>query len=662
MPTYAETIDVGELARAVGRGWRVFALVAAAGTLAALAVIKFAPPKYSASTTLVVHTGNSSTGSLLSRLGGAGGAAGIATDLFSGQLSGPIETELAILSSRAVVGPVVDSLLLQARVKSPRGVPANRIFSSLSLPGSFKARTYTFSRSGPSQFRFAAPGDTGTVAVGSPAKVAGGTMVLRTDSLPQEFEIVMQDREDAITRVLKYLAAEKGGGEIARVTYKGDDSVSAATVPNAIVAGYLARRRTTDRGVNQRRYEFLLAKSDSAAAALSVAEDRLRRQQEASGILDATVNGRIELEREGQLRTSLTELEVESGALSQLIAAVNAGTTTPRQLAAFPEFFKSPAINQLLTELAQIETDRYKLLDTRTEQDPEVMALTQSAKNIESQLTALARSYQSSLTRQHADLQQALDSLNHMIAALPAAAESGERLKGDVLRLGTIYGAIQAQLVEGRLAAITEGGDVRPLDTATPPKKPSFPEPISTMAIGVGGGLFFGAILAAMVGMLGRWVQDPREIERSTGVAAMRLDGGAPLLLGGVSSQTVLVVPVDTRALAQPVARSLAQTALSRSMTATVLDLSGPSNGVDVNSTIARLEQEYGMVVVQLPGLVSESTIAALRANRPVVLVAPSKRIDRASLRGAVDMLRRLEIQCAGVVLSGPERDGILRA
>src|SRR5581483_10313307 len=122
----------------------------------------------------------------------------------------------------------------------------------------------------------------------------------------------------------------------ARIAYRGDDSLTAAAVPNALVAIYLARRATTDRGVNQRNVEFLTAKADSAAAQLAAAERSLRQQQEQSGVIDPEVVGKIELERASQIRTNLTDLQLEDGAIKQLIARVSDGSIKPRELAAYP--------------------------------------------------------------------------------------------------------------------------------------------------------------------------------------------------------------------------------------------------------------------------------------------------------------------------------------
>jgi hypothetical protein len=100
------------------------------------------------------------------------------------------------------------------------------------------------------------------------------------------------------------------------------------------------------------------------------------------------------------------------------------------------------------------------------------------------------------------------------------------------------------------------------------------------------------------------------------------------------------------------------QTAALRSITATVLDLSAGSVP-DVHGTIERLENENGLVVVKLPTITSDTAAAAIGENRPVLLVAPERRVARAELVDAVQMLKRLEVPCAGVVFHGNGRNGV---
>jgi Mrp family chromosome partitioning ATPase len=81
---------------------------------------------------------------------------------------------------------------------------------------------------------------------------------------------------------------------------------------------------------------------------------------------------------------------------------------------------------------------------------------------------------------------------------------------------------------------------------------------------------------------------------------------------------------------------------------------------VDVDATIRRLEDENGLVVVKLPTITSDTAAAAIRENRAVLLVAPERRVARTQLVDAVQMLRRLDVPCAGVVLHGNGRNGVV--
>jgi hypothetical protein len=160
------------------------------------------------------------------------------------------------------------------------------------------------------------------------------------------------------------------------------------------------------------------------------------------------------------------------------------------------------------------------------------------------------------------------------------------------------------------------------------------------------------------------------EVERLTGISAQRYAHDAPLMVGGgMSPRTVLVVPLDGRAQARIVAERLARTASARSLPVSVLDLSenGSGNGkahisgAEMARQIDQLELQQGMLVVQLPALSSDTTVAALRETRPVVLVAAPGPVDRSRLTAAVDTLRRMEIPVAGIVLGEATERGRLR-
>lgn len=645
---HSDTIELGHVARTIANGWRAIVGFTLLGIVAAAGTIAFAPRKFTGEATIILKaTGGASSSSPLSQLPGLG-------DITAGLLGGKssLETEIEILSSGAVVGKVIDSLRLQARVVADQPLPAMDVLSEVNAPGAFKRRRYHFERKpGSEGYAVTGPGVNGQMQPGTPLRLPEGQLTFAARApLPEEFDLQLRDREDALKWVSKHIKVDKEKGDVASVTYRGDDSVTSARVPNALLDIYLTRRRTTDRGINQRRVEFLTAKNDSMELALARAGQSLRRQQEASGVLDPEATVKVELESGAAMRSRLTDIQVEQGALRHLLDQVKANTLDARELAAYPRFLGSPVINNLVAQLTDLENRRTMLLVQHQEGDRDVVALDKTAASVKSQLVPYAETYADALARQRADLEASIARINDRLARLPAAAESSLRLQRDVLDLSKMSAVLQAQIVEAKIAAIGEGGDVRPLDLAMVPKKPSFPEPVLTASIGTFGGLICGLFAALLVGSVGRWVRDPLEVERTTGIPTLQFDPAVPLLVTSGSFRTIVVAPVEAGIPVTPVVSRLAQTATSRALSVAVLDLSGPAS--DINASIQRLEVDHDVVIIQLSSLVSDSAAAALQHTRPVLLVTPASRVDRRQLVGAVQMLKRLEVPVVGIVMS----------
>ena len=659
----SDTVDVADVARTVRRQWRAVIICFTGGLLLAGAVLLFAPRRFDGKASVFARPGNAGGGSSISGrmtgglgelLGGLGGLG----------LSGSIETELQLLRSRTLAGLVVDSLELQFRVREPARVAPSALIADSDLPGAFQPRTYQFERSGNGSFVTEYEGRRFELVPGTPGQLDIGTVTLHSGNLPQHFTAKIYDREEAIDRFTKRLTATKAGGEMANVRFRGDDSLTAAAATNSLIKFYLDRRKTVDRGTNERRVEYVSAQLDSTAVQLALAESNLRKYQEQSGILDAEVMGQVELEALAEMRLAYTQLQIDEAAIRQLLAQAENGSITSRDLAAYPSFTGGSPVTPLAQQLSDLEGQRIRLLERRTERDPEVRALDSTSSVIAANILSMARSYASSVTRQRQQMQSRVDSIQGSLLALPAAAETGGRLQRDVKRLTAIYTALEAQLVEARLGAIGEGGEVRQVDVAMPQRKPAFPKPWLTMSLGGAGGLLAGLVAALMLGWFGRWFRDPMEIERAIGISAQRIDPTAPLLVSGAAgARSVLVVPLDARARAEvgTVAQRLMRTAQHRAVQAAVLDMSGAQvdgNGKlalesgQIGATIDKVEHDNTVTIVQLPELSSDVTLAALRENRPVVLVAPPGPVDRARLAHAVDTLRRLQVPIAGVVLS----------
>jgi len=686
-----DTVEIREIAAALRHGVRWIAGGVLLGALIAAALTAVARPRYEGTATILLR-GESGAGMPSLSLGGAlGGAAGALS-------SSVFDTEMQILTSRTVVGAVVDSLALQAQVIEPRTTAPQELFSSIRSGADLEPGPYTFTRDG-GRFRVSGPGVDGHATPGVPFAVRGGEVTLRTGKLPDSFQVELLDRDAAIDAVYEDLGAQKAGGEVARLSFSAYSPVTAAAVPNGMIAHYLGRRRTIDRGVNQHRYEFLQAHADSIGKALAAAEQRLRTTQEATGVIDPAQVGDKGFAEAVRLQGTLADLEVESGALESMLSERR---LSPRELAAYPSMLRNSAINSILDELLKLEVRRAELLERRTEQDEEVIAVNRQIRQFEGELVGLSRAYLSGLRKQQGEVQTEIGRYRSVLAAIPAQSQEHYRAQRDMKRLSETHLALQTQMVQARLAAMGEGGEVRSIDTAPTPKHPYYPRPLLNVAGGALGGLFFGVALTLATALVRRRVRLPWEAEVAAGAPASLLAPHAPLLLGGGgASGAVLVTPVGDGAAAHEVAARLAATAVLQGRRVALADVAGNGTGeavgarrgalvlagagaggtalapvqtedeVDgytvcrvageaaaplrVRDALRELEAQFDLVVAVLPGVEAPATVALLAEERSVVLVARAGSVGREALASAAAYFRRMGMEVAGVVLT-PDR------
>jgi uncharacterized protein involved in exopolysaccharide biosynthesis len=371
-----------------------------------------------------------------------------------------------------VLGTAVDSLRLEVVPRSPDRVPPYAVVDSLRFTTRFKPEKVSL--------------------------VAGANIFPQGKIWAKEkADVKLFDREDAIDELASRLTVRKTGGNAVEITYRGRDSLSAATVPNLLADVYMLRRKTVDRGLNQRRLEFLDAKADSVRIDLRRSADVAAAAAEANGSgASADIAGKALADELGALEAKMSELRAGQGALDSLINAVQAKHLDPRNLAGFPDLLRSPALNDLIAEIAKAETDRTMLLATRPETAPQVIALARARDSLAGQLLPIATAYRQSMVRQQTSMQHDLDQLRAQLRRLPQAAAAVAKEQAEVTRLAAMNAGMGAQVLTARLAALAEGGDVRVIDAAVAPRRVTFPRPLITVAVCIAAGIMAGFFIA----------------------------------------------------------------------------------------------------------------------------------------------------------------------
>jgi uncharacterized protein involved in exopolysaccharide biosynthesis len=282
------------------------------------------------------------------------------------------------------------------------------------------------------------------------------------------------------------------------IAYRARDSVTAREVPNLVAAIYILRRKTVDRGLNQRRLEFLAAKADSVRGDLRRSADVLADVASRNGSgATPDIEARALAEETGTLEAKLSEIRASEAALDSVVSlAPGRVVVDPRRLAGIPDLLRSPALNDLISQIAKVETDRTLLLASRPESSPQAMALAHARDSLVAQLLPLATSYRQSLSRQRASIERDLGVLHAQLARLPGQSAAVAKEQAELARLSAMNVGMGAQVLSARLAALAEGGDVRLIDEAMSPRRVTFPRPLPTIAICLIGGAIAGLAIA----------------------------------------------------------------------------------------------------------------------------------------------------------------------
>jgi uncharacterized protein involved in exopolysaccharide biosynthesis len=465
-------MDLGAAGRQLRERYYMVVLGAIIGLLGGIGVVGFVPPRFDGRALLLVRTSSADPAAMVR------GRIGPLAELMPGALGGAtndeLNTELALLSSRATLGAVVDSLRLQAVMRSPFRVPPSNVIDSIRTTGRFKPARLTLEKG---------------------VNTAIGGLVASRDRI----RIKLLDREDAIDELDDRLDVRRASGNAIEIRYRARDSVDAALVPNLVAAIYMQRRKTVDRGLNQRRLEFLSAKADSVRTELRVSADVLARVAERSGSgADAEIAARALADEASALQVRLSELRAAEMALDSLIVSAATGNANAMRFAGFPDLLRSPAINDLVGQISRVETERTVLLGRVSSAAPQAVALAQARDSLVAQLLPIATSYRASLQHQRQSLEHDLDRVQGQIMKLPAQAAAVAKEQAEVTRLGQMNAGMGVQVLEARLAAMLEGGDVRIVDAAAPPRRVSFPRPTLTVIVGLALGLLAGAALALL--------------------------------------------------------------------------------------------------------------------------------------------------------------------
>lgn len=453
----------------------------------------------------------------------------------SGRLANQ-ETEMALIRSRRVVAPIVDSEDLHVSLEGPTGPvrPAEAFAAFEAGPDAVEGE-YEIYREAAGRWTVEDRETGARIATGQPnlpMSFAGVEIrISDTDEGPDgRFKLRITPFPRAVGAVQQRIKVSPvhRDADLVRVTCTGKSAFQAQSLCTSITDGYLALRSELKHAEAAAAAEFLDSQTEIIATRLSEAEDSLRAYSKREQAVDLGTQASEGVRQYAALWAQREQLRAERASLSALISRVDSaddGSRNFRDLASFPTFLDSrnQTVPSLLATLISLENQRNELSVRRSERDAEVMALNSRIAEVEGQLRSLAISYEQALATQIASLDLALANSGAVLSNIPSQQIETARLEREVNVLDDLHGFLQTRLQEAQIAEAIELPIVRVVDQAYLPFKHSAPNERLNLAMGLLLGSGFGFLLGLWQEVTDTRYRERIEVEEDTGFPVLSM-------------------------------------------------------------------------------------------------------------------------------------------
>lgn len=445
----------------------------------------------------------------------------------------PVLSAVQVLTSRTLVGAVVDSLGLRLQPTTPflastpligRRLPAGSL-GRVSVDSSAPADTLVFRFSKDSVVAHSS-GGAARAALGQRLQL-GAVRVTLTKTPPVGFTMaVIADRSLVIDQALKKLkVAPRPGTDVIDVRYLDSDPATAQQFANRLANLFQTANGHSAQDQARRRREFLdeqLRVTDSLLLSAEAGLSRFRSRQEMGSSRDnLTAEQATATALEGKHGDLAADRRVFT-ALLQRVKESSIGDSDAgfRALAYSPEVASDPILGHLQqrlidyrTRLDSLTTGPWRSLATH----PDVVQLNTLLEGTEDELVRAVRARVASIDARLAVLSSQRARGTESMQSLPAkeAAEASLDRRVEVLR--TTADALRQEYQKARISEALGAADIELLDPAPLPySKAGIPRSVE-LILGLLLGLMFGMAAAVLAEMTSRVVRRPEELQELIG-------------------------------------------------------------------------------------------------------------------------------------------------
>jgi uncharacterized protein involved in exopolysaccharide biosynthesis len=298
----------------------------------------------------------------------------------------------------------------------------------------------------------------------------------------------------------------------------------AARLTNTLASTYIAQSLDTRFQTSSAAGQWLGTQIADQRRNVEALDRELQALREQEGLVNIDERRTLLEQRLGELGTALNQRKTERLQKEALWRQMG----TARNPEELPEVMRSPLVQSLRIELANLERQEAQLLERYLDQHPEVVKVRNQITDTQAKIRAESRrviraaenDYKAAAA-QEASVSQALEASKQEILELQSRAGGYDSRKREFDAAQQVLSSLLAREKETDVASQLESSNIRIVDQAAVPKTPARPRKVRDIALG----LFLGAFLGVGVGFFLEYLDNTLKTPDD-----VRLHLGVPLL------------------------------------------------------------------------------------------------------------------------------------
>jgi polysaccharide biosynthesis transport protein len=221
-------------------------------------------------------------------------------------------------------------------------------------------------------------------------------------------------------------------------------------------------------------------------------------------------------------KVQIEEMRRDRQAIESVLQRARAGALAVDAFQTIPSVQTAPDLNKALGELSTAESELRALLYRYTPEAKQVQVAQERINTLRSQtIPAYASALANALREKESTLTQTVAGASRELQSIPSRAINEQRLMREVASLAAIHTDVQARYQQAKLAEASAIPDVKTLDSAVVPTKPSRNSAPRIILLAFAASLGLALGLAILLDQLDRRFRYPDQVTRELGLSIL---------------------------------------------------------------------------------------------------------------------------------------------